>query len=575
MKLTEKSKRLGVFVFFDRDSLIDDYVIYSLNSLNEAVDNILFVSNSPLSEEELKKLDKFNLEISIRENKGLDAGAFKYLYDKYGKDYFTQYDELILMNDTFFGPFKPYKDIINEMNNRDIDFWGLTANYDSPDGTKKAVDGYIHSHVQTYFVAYRKTVLESELFNKYWKKYNINKNDSFEKVVNRHESYFSYLLEKEGFKWDTYLKLDHYRSENYKYNYNIYGYSGYSLIKYFDCPFIKRKQFAFNRVDAMYLNDGSDTINAFNYIKENLNYDTNMIIKNITRLYKPYDLYQSLNMNYIVEESKKNNGKKLIFANINDEDAYKLSKSFFEKLIDIDIALYTEDKSLSKKYTDLKYASNLYQHFMSQRSVIKSNYDYVCLLNLTDVFKCFQEVVDSNIIRTLENTINSNEYINGITNIFEDNKMINILFTPESYHNKYILNITGGRKNKLIKTINERLSIKLEKSNLIKSFDGLWIRSSVLDNIEKLDISFEELLSLFEVFDKKDFYGKIFNKNYIINDIMSLEVINNFCLNSKNEKMSFPNRIFYTDNAGFFRQLFRLLVPLKVRKLLKKLLRKE
>ena len=105
MKLSKTSKRLGVFVFFDRDSIIDDYVIYLLDSLNEAVDKILFVSNCNLSKEELKKLDKYNIDINIRENKGLDAGAFKYVYDKYGKDYICEYDELILLNDTFFGPF--------------------------------------------------------------------------------------------------------------------------------------------------------------------------------------------------------------------------------------------------------------------------------------------------------------------------------------------------------------------------------------------------------------------------------------------------------------------------------------
>ena len=234
MKLSKKSKRLGVFIFYDRDNIIDDYVIYMLDSLNEAVNKILFVSNCELSDEETKKLDKYNIDINIRENIGLDAGAFKYVYDKYGKDYLNEYDELILLNDTFFGPFKPFKDIINEMNNKDLDFWGLTANFDSPDGTKKAIDGFIHSHIQTYFIAYRKSVLESDFFNNYWSKYNINKNNSFEDVVNHHESYFTYRLEQEGFKWDTYINLEHYKNENMKYNYNIYGYSSYTLLKYFN-----------------------------------------------------------------------------------------------------------------------------------------------------------------------------------------------------------------------------------------------------------------------------------------------------------------------------------------------------
>ena len=135
MKLNKKSKRLGIYIFYDKDNIIDDYVIYMLKDLNKAVDNIIFVSNSKISKEEEKKLNGLNIEINIRENIGLDAGAFKYVYDKYKREYLCQYDEVLLLNDTFYGPFKPFKEIINEMNDKDIDFWGLTANFDSKDGT--------------------------------------------------------------------------------------------------------------------------------------------------------------------------------------------------------------------------------------------------------------------------------------------------------------------------------------------------------------------------------------------------------------------------------------------------------
>ena len=573
MKLSKKSKRLGVFIFYDRDSIIDDYVLYMLDSLDKAVDNILFVSNCELNDEEIKKLDKYNLDINIRENIGLDAGAFKYVYDKYGKDYLSEYDELILLNDTFFGPFKPFKNIINEMNDKDLDFWGLTANFDSPDGTKKAIDGFIHSHIQTYFIAYRKSILESDFFNNYWSKYNINKNNSFEDVVNHHESYFTYLLEKEGFKWDTYINLDHYKNENMKYNYNIYGYSSYTLLKYFNCPFIKRKNFVFNKVDALYLNDGMDTSNSLKWIKENTNYDINMIYKNIIRLYKPYDIYQSLNLNYIVEKLEKNKkAKTLVIANIKDENAYDLSSLYFNNLKNSDISLYTENKELSDKY-NISYTDNLYNNLMNEKDELIKKYDYICLLNLKDENTSFQEIVDSNIIRTLENTVNSDSFVNGVIDIFENN-IINILFTPESFHNKNIMNITGATKKNIIKKLNERLNKNIKTNKLIKSFDGIWIRSEVLNNINENNITYEELLSLFEMFDENDIYGKMYNRKYIKNDILSLEVICNYCLYSNKSKLSFPNKMVYSDNASYFRRVFRVVVPLSVRKKMKKVLKK-
>lgn len=567
MKLTKSAKRLGVFIFYDRDQMIDDYVMYMLDSLNDAVEKIIFVSNSDLSKEELSKLDKYNIDINIRENKGLDAGAFKYVYDKYKREYLSSFDELILLNDTFFGPFRPFKDIINDMGDRDIDFWGLTANFNSPDGTNHSKDGYIHSHIQTYFVAYRKNVLESDFFNKYWSKYDINKNNSFEKVVNNHETYFTYLLEKQGFKWDTYVNLDHYKKDEIKYNYNIYGYSAYTLLKYYNCPFIKRKNFVFNKLDALYMNNGLDTYKSLEWIKENTNYDINMIYKNILRLYEPRDLYQALNMNYIVSEKEDKKAKKLIIANINDEKSYELGKLYFNNIKKCDIKLYTENKNIINK--EIEYTNNLYKKIIDTRNDLIKKYDYICLLDLKADDNSFQEVNDSNVIRVLDNSIKSDEYINGVVDIFE-NEIVNILYLPESFHNKNIKNLSGYNRMKNIEKINKRLSIKLPiDTTFVKSFDGLWIKSNVLNNIKEYDISYYELLSFFDIF-CNDLFGKIYSSEYIKSDVLSLEIIGNYSLNKYKQKMIFPITMSYANTYNVLRRTFRKIVPMSTRKKLVK-----
>ena len=571
MKLTEKSKRLGIFIFYDRDGIIDDYVLYMLDSLNVAVDNIIFVSNSYLSKKELSKLSKYNLEVNLRENKGLDAGAFKFVYDKYGKEYISSYDEVILLNDTFFGPFKPFKDIINSMNNKNVDFWGLTANYNSKDGTGHAIDKFIHSHVQTFFVAYRKSVLESKFFNNYWKKYNIKKNNNFENVVNNHESYFTYLLEQQGFKWDTYVDLRHFKKELIKYNYNIYGYSAYMLLKYFDCPFIKRKNFVFNKCDALYMNDGMDTKRALDYIKNNTNYDVNMIFKNILRLYKPFDIYQSLNMNYVVKETNKKYDRKLIIANVCDKDSYNISKDYFDNIKECEIKLYTENKSLSKNL-NIEFVNNLYNYILDSKDTLVKKYDYICLLNLNDTVNCFQEVVDSKLIRLLDNTIKSDRYINGVIDVF-NNSFTSLLFTPYTIHNKNIMNLTGRNKFMILSNVEERNNIRFNINNLVKSFDGLWIKSNVLNNVKRLDASYYEFISLFELFDDIDFFGKIYSCDTIEGDIISLETVYNYVSYSNKTEISFPNKMILNNTTNPFRNLFRTIIPLNFRKRLKKILR--
>lgn len=571
MKLTIKSKRLGVFVFFDRDSLIDDYVLYMLDSLNDAVDHIIFVSNTSLPENELKKLNKYNIDINIRENSGLDAGAFKYLYDKYGIEYLSSYDELILMNDTFFGPFKPFKEIIEKMNNKDLDFWGLTANYDSVDGTGKAKDGFIHSHIQTFFVAYRQSVLKSNFFDLYWKDYNINKNNSFVSVVNNHESYFTYLLEKNGFKWDTYVDLAHYKKNDIKNNYNIYGYSAFSLIKYFDCPFIKRKNFVFDKNCALYMNDGLDTKRALEYIKNNSLYDVNMIYKNIKRLYKPYDLYQGLNLNYVVNNEFESKYKNLIIANICGQKTYELSKVYFDNIKQSEVLLLTENRQLVKN-TDIEYCESIVTYINANKERLISEYDNICLLNIKDNNDCFQEVIDSNVIRLLDNTVKSDNYIHGIANILE-NEIVDVLFVPESIHNKNIMNLTGKSRNLLIRSLNNKKIVDAVNSKLVKLFDGVWFKSFVLNDITDYNLSFEQFVGLFDIL-TDNLYGKAYSKEYIESDVIALENIFKYFFYNENLELSFPNRMLNMDNTSFFRKKFRIIVPFRIRRNLKRILKK-
>ena len=113
MVLGKNNKKIGVFIFFDRDGIVDDYVTYLLDDLVNSLDDLIIISNSYLDCDNKNKLLKYTDKIDVRNNVGLDAGAFKYAYDKY-KNYFNEFDELTIINDTFFGPFIPFKKIYRD-----------------------------------------------------------------------------------------------------------------------------------------------------------------------------------------------------------------------------------------------------------------------------------------------------------------------------------------------------------------------------------------------------------------------------------------------------------------------------
>ena len=60
-------KRAGIFLFFDPQGLVDDYIVECLTSLREYLDEILVVSNSALDDTARERLLKGATEVFERE----------------------------------------------------------------------------------------------------------------------------------------------------------------------------------------------------------------------------------------------------------------------------------------------------------------------------------------------------------------------------------------------------------------------------------------------------------------------------------------------------------------------------
>lgn len=578
MILNKKIRRLGIFIFFDIESIIDNYVLFMLDSLKEAVEDLIIVSNSYLPNEELEKFLKYTDKIEIRDNYGLDAAAFKYIYDKYGQEYFSQYDEVILCNDTFYGPFEPFKGIVKKMEKRDIDFWGLTANYDSDDGYGTMEQGYIPAHIQTFFIAFRNSVLTSTAFDSYWKNYDVRHMLSFSDVVMKHELTFTNYLEKHGFCWDTYLDLQYFKSDNRKQNYNIYGYSTNNLVRNFNCPFIKRKTLVFDKNDALYLNNGMDARNSLNYINENDIYDINMILKNLIRIYDPVDIYQGLNLNYIVSRTKEINNKSLIYISVSDIKTLELLKVYISDIKLHDVIIVTDSKEVNDYDKNIKLVNPVEYVYINRKKWIKK-YDYICLLDLKRNFEDkIIEIDDSNTLKILQNAIENDSYINGVLNIFNQHEYLGALCLPASFHNKFFSNINGYVWKKYIKIIKENgYHVNVQEDKFIPhSNQGLWIHSYVLNNLENKDFTLDELISILPFTLKKNnqCIGKVYHNDYIINDMTCMERVISKVFSQNAEEVEYPiiaSKVICSESA--LRRLIRKIIPKSIRGKLKNIVK--
>ena len=70
------TNRLAVYCFYDKDGIVDDYVIFFLRNLRQSVAKICCVVNGELTESGREALSTCTDELLERANTGFDAGAY-------------------------------------------------------------------------------------------------------------------------------------------------------------------------------------------------------------------------------------------------------------------------------------------------------------------------------------------------------------------------------------------------------------------------------------------------------------------------------------------------------------------
>lgn len=133
---------LAIISTYDRDGIIDDYLIFYLASLKRVANRLIVTVNGKLTETGEERLTAVTDEIYRRPNTGFDFGAYRDVLENYLKPgELEQYQELVLCNDTCYGPFVPFEDIFARMEEGDAEFWSM--NY---------IEDPLLPHFQSYFM---------------------------------------------------------------------------------------------------------------------------------------------------------------------------------------------------------------------------------------------------------------------------------------------------------------------------------------------------------------------------------------------------------------------------------------
>ena len=222
-------KRLCVFAHWDRDNIIDEYVIFYLKALKEVCNYIIFVSDCTLDISETNKLNGI-ADYAIAQKHGeYDFGSYKRGFNL-AKEKELEFEELLFVNDSCYGPFFPLEPIFETMRKKNCDFWGITKNLY---GICKKGEEYktcYSPHIQSYFLAFSKKVFNNSCFQNF-----INcvkpekcKND----IIINYEMGLTELIEKNKFKTGVYIN-------SYQHTENCLSIKWDKLIKKKHFPFLK------------------------------------------------------------------------------------------------------------------------------------------------------------------------------------------------------------------------------------------------------------------------------------------------------------------------------------------------
>jgi 2-polyprenyl-3-methyl-5-hydroxy-6-metoxy-1,4-benzoquinol methylase len=151
--MADESKRLMVYAHFDHENKIRGYTEYALKKAREVCRNIVFVSNASLSEEEQKKVTPYCNVVCVKDNRGFDFGMWKLGLSQVN---LQDWDEIVLLNSSVYGPIFPLQEAFDAMSNDGCDFWGMTESYEQT------------RHLQSYFIVFRQKVIRSLRFAEFW-----------------------------------------------------------------------------------------------------------------------------------------------------------------------------------------------------------------------------------------------------------------------------------------------------------------------------------------------------------------------------------------------------------------------
>lgn len=496
-------KRKFIFILRDKKGQIDVNDIFLLKKLSSIFRDIKVVlCGSFYAEDSESVIERFCNSIEYRT---FDCSEFQILKEEVlllsGKD---EVDELIIADNSIFGPFYEMKAILNTIWEKDYDFWGLTK---MGEVVNDAWEVY-PAHLQMYFWGIGKKLLHSKDLLFFFQQ----KEDCL-----CFEEEFTSFFGQNGYSWGTYIDIPKYNSNSVTNNINLLYEVSYELILYYNFPFLKRDYFARKEMNNSTNADLRKTMAFLN--KRNL-YDSDMIWDFVLKHYNIVQIKDSMNLNYILPAAR--TGKKIqedgddcyhtvVIMHLAYEESldevWEYIIAIPEKIQKIFVVISeTVEKHLKKKLLEVGYGNYEIRIMLPNRGrdmnslfvVCKdvwSKYSYLCFVHDkrtsgdTGSFLVGKEFMNL----LWDNTLKSRDYIYEILALLKGDKRLGYLTVPAPYHDFYYETMAKAwaKSYEVTKDLAKKMNLEVEISNEFQPFalgNAFWCKTDALKDIINYDL---------------------------------------------------------------------------------------
>lgn len=296
-----KVRRVCLFAGYDRDGIVDDYVVDYVCELARHCD-VYYLADGDMLPGELDKLAPYVVAAWAERHGEYDFGSYSRLAKRVGWNRIAEYDELLLVNDSCY-LLRDLSDVFARMDARACDWWGLQATKGiiatrrNPGNRFRqpipmdAVRGslleaferdYLYDfHVGSYFVAYRAPVIADAHFRRLLGSVGVQ--SSKKTLILKYEVGLTRHLIARGHVFDTFIDA--------LYPFHPIFTNWYFQLLEHGFPLLKRYLLSENHHAVPGLHDWAERI------REKLpKADVETIRRNLERVTEPETLYRNLHL---------------------------------------------------------------------------------------------------------------------------------------------------------------------------------------------------------------------------------------------------------------------------------------